>query len=108
MRNNERHENRKKEQYFIDTNGKCHKFKGNAEDVVSIHYQIAIKLYPDTRRPDDILMNLGWILMGSSVYSAPIIHKEPTQSQINKLDSLGEFRRLTILKDGFYVLYSKL
>jgi hypothetical protein len=103
-----RHENRRKEQYWIDTVGKIHRYKGkDIEDVVSIHGTIARELYPDSNRPTDVLMNLGWIMMGSTVYSHPIIHKEPTQSQINKLDKLNEYKRLCILENDFYVNYDK-
>ena len=81
-------EDRKKEQYFIDREGKCHKFKGDDEDIVSIHSEIARKLYPEAEHTGNVLMNLGWVLVGSSVYSTPIIHKKPSQAQINKLNDL--------------------
>ena len=100
-------ENRKKEQYFIDRDGKCHKFKGDDSDIISIHYEIAHSLYPDAKNPDNILMNLGWILVGSSVYSSPIIHKKPTQAQINKLYDLNLFDRLCFLHKNSYSNYKK-
>ncbi len=106
--NIEQNTKRAKTQYFIDRRGKVHKYKGDMErEMVSVHYQIAHALYPDSERPVDILMNLGWIMVGSSCYHAPIIHKKPTQAQINKLDSLGLYLRLTFLHDGRYVNYDK-
>lgn len=99
--------NRKKEQYWIDLYGKCHKFKGNDEDIVSIHYEIAKLIYPNSNTPDDILMNLGWVLVGSSVYSCPIIHKKPTQAQINRLDKLNLLDRLCFLHNNSYPNYLK-
>lgn len=100
-------EDRKKEQYWIDTVGKCHKFKGDDKDVISIHYEIAKSIYPDSDKPDDVLMNLGWILVGSSVYSCPIIHKKPTQAQINKLYALDLYDRLCFLHNNSYPNFAK-
>lgn len=97
----------KKNQYFIDTFGKCHKYKGNDKDIVSIHYAIAKQIYPDAKNPDDVLMNLGWVMIGSSVYSTPIIHKKPTQDQINKLQDLGLLDRLCFLHNNSYPNYMK-
>lgn len=102
-----RHDERLENQYFIDSTGTEHKFLGDAENTVSIHYEIARSIYPDDDRPDDKLMELGWILMGSSVYSSPIIHKEPTQAQIDTLHNKGLLKRLCILNNGFYLNYLK-
>lgn len=96
-----------RDQFFIDREGRSHKFKGNVENVVSIHYEIAKKIYPNADHPDDLLMDMGWILMGSSVYSSPIIHKKPTNKQIAKLERLGMYDRLCFLHDRSYPNYAK-
>lgn len=98
---------RNQSKYWIDTTGKCHKFKGNSDDIISIHYQIAKKIYPESDNPDDVLMNLGWVMVGSSCYHCPIIHKNPTQSQINTLNDLDLFDRLCFLHNGYYENYKK-
>lgn len=97
--------NKKKEQYWIDTFGKCHRFKGNAENVISIHYEIAHTIYPDAEYPDSVLMSLGWILVGSSVYNCPIIHKKPTQAQERKLYDLDLYDSLCFLYKNSYPNY---
>ncbi len=108
MNRKEHHENRRKEQFWIDRNGKSYKYKGkDVDEIASLHGVIATDLYPDSNRPTDILMNLGWVMVGSTVYSCPIIHKEPTQAQINALDKLGEFNRLCILENNSYPNYAK-
>lgn len=100
-------ENRKKYQFYIDRKGKVHKYAGNTDDVISIHYQIAHKIYPKEERPEDRLLNEGWVLCGSSVYNCPIIHKKPTQAQIDKLFDLELFDRLCFLHDNSYPNYKK-
>jgi hypothetical protein len=99
---------RQEKEYWIDRLGKLHKFNGDlTEEYTSFHYEIAALLYPESNRPTDILMYLGWIMVGSTVYSHPIINKKPTQAQINKLHSLDLYKRLTFLHDNFYVPYEK-
>lgn len=100
-------ENRKENQYFIDTIGKVHKFKGDDEDIISIHYEIAHKLYPNSERPDDLLMKLGWIMVGSSCYHQPIIHCKPTNAQLNKLFDLKLYDKLCFLYKGEYPNFKK-
>lgn len=102
-----RHEDRKENQYWIDPTGAEHRFIGDAENIVSIHYEIANSLFPNTNRPDDILITKGWVLVGSSVYDSPIIHKEPSQGQIDTLHDKGLLNKLCFLKDGFYLNYLK-
>jgi len=93
---------RVEKQYYIDLKGRIHKYKGDlSEDIISIHLLIADNLFPDVIDPDDYIMDLGWILIGSSVYNSPIIHKKPTQKQIDTLFDLGLLKRLCI-KDGNY------
>ncbi len=93
-------------QFFIDRRGRIHKYKGDMmEEVVSIHYKIADVLYPGMDYPDDHLMKLGWVMMGSSVYSTPITHKKVSQSQLDTLFDLGKLDRLTILDCSHYVSY---
>ena len=50
-------------------------------------------------------MAKGWILVGSSCYGHPIIHKEPTRVQISKLKELELYDKLCILQDDMYPLY---
>lgn len=95
-------------QYWIDRAGKVHKFNGDLTcTYVSLHSEIASELYPESNRPTDILMNLGWIMVGSTVYSHPIIHKKPSQAQINKLDELELYDSLTFQYNGYYIPYNK-
>lgn len=97
---------RKEKEYWIDTSGKIHKFKGDlTEEYPSLHSAIASQFYPDSNKPTDILMNLGWVMIGSTVYSHPIIHKKPSQAQINKLYDLGLYKHLTFEHNGFYIKY---
>lgn len=99
---------RQKNEYWIDRLGKIHRFNGDlSEEYASLHSEIAGLLYPESNRPTDILMNLGWIMVGSTVYSHPIIHKKPTQAQINACYDLNLYKRLTFLHDGYYVPYDK-
>ena len=68
-------------QYFIDTKGRVHKWKGSLKDArkcSSLHFRIAEELFPDVSEdvsPDDYVIGQGWILVGSSVYSHPIFIK---------------------------------
>lgn len=87
-----------KKQYFIDPLGKVHKYKGNVQEVISYHYLIGKQIFPEQIFPDDKLMELGWIMAGSSCYHRPIIHRKPTQAQLNKLDELGILEYLEILE----------
>jgi len=105
--NIETNKERKQKEYWIDRFGKIHKFKGDlSKEYASLHSEIATQLYPESNRPTDILMNLGWIMVGSTVYSHPIIHKVPSQAQINKLDKLGLYKWLTFKHNGYYINYN--
>ncbi|MFW5847729.1 MAG: hypothetical protein ACOCVF_02305 [bacterium] len=97
--------NKINKEFWIDRSGKIHKFKGDitVDGYVSFHSEIASRLFPQSNRATDILFNLGWVMVGSTVYHIPIIHKKPTQSQINTLDKLGLFDELHILDNGYYV-----
>ena len=99
------------EEYFIDPFGKIYKYKGDddLEEIISLHYEIAAEIYPNEKYPDDKLMKLGWLQIGSSCYNSPIMHKLPTQAQINTMDLQGErLDRLCILIDGYYVKFKDL
>ena len=88
-----------KNEFFIDTNGKIIRWKGDIEeanDWASLHalisnYQVLAHI-PDIkagmRSGTDVLNNLGWIAMGSAAYGK-LISRKPTQAQINTLDKLG-------------------
>jgi hypothetical protein len=88
-------------QFFIDKKGIVHKYKGSMyAEITSMHYHIAQKLFPKIvypKSPDDYVMSLGWILVGSSVYHCPIIHKKPTDLQIKTLKDLDLFDYLCFL-----------
>jgi hypothetical protein len=91
-------------QYFIDLRGKVHKYKGDmCEEVCSMHYVIARDLYPKIDNAVDYLIDLGWVLVGSSCYHTPIIKKKPTQAQINTLDDLELLNSTCIEEGGYYV-----
>ena len=98
---------RVKTQFFIDTYGKIHRYKGevSGEQVISYHYQIAKTLYPELNHPDDFLKSLGWVLVGSTVYKDPFCDKIPTQAQINTLDRLDLLSRFMVLENGYYLNY---
>jgi len=99
---------RKRKEFWIDTNGKTHKLKGDlTKEITSIHYQIAKSLFPELEYPDDHLMKLGWILVGSSVYSCPIINAKPTRKQLNKLFELELYTRLCFKYKESYPNYDK-
>lgn len=102
--NKERVEN----EYWIDRLGKIHKFEGDLGlEYSSFHSEIASMLYPDSNRPTDILMDLGWIMVGSTVYVNPIIHGIPNQAQINKLDKIGLYEYLSFKHQGHYINFEK-
>lgn len=95
-------------QFWIDRDGKEYHWQGSLEDawdMISLHYEIVYELFPDVENPKDYVMNLGWILVGSTVYSCPIINKKPSQAQIDKLFDLGLYKRLCILQGRYYPKY---
>ncbi|MFD0762992.1 hypothetical protein ACFQZW_12950 [Lutibacter aestuarii] len=98
-------------QFFIDRRGNIHKYKGCMfKEVVSMHYEIANNLFQNIkypRKPDDVVMNLGWILIGSSVYGSAIIKKKPTQAQIKALTRIGLYDRLCFEHKGYWINYDK-
>lgn len=60
---------RQQKEFWIDRSGKIHRFKGDlSKEYASIHSEIAAQLYPESNRPTDILTNLGWVMVGSTVY----------------------------------------
>lgn len=95
-------------QYFIDLKGKIHRYKGSIdEDITSMHYRIAKQAFPELEYPEDHVKKLGWILVGSTVYHTPIIHKKPTQAQINTLYDLKLYSMLCFAHKGYYENYEK-
>jgi len=87
---------RKKTQFFIDRNGKKVTFQGNIkEEIISMHYEIAKKCFPNLEYPDDyITKELGWIMVGSSVFNCPVTYKKPSEKQISTIKKLKLFDRL--------------
>lgn len=93
-------------QFWVDTYGKIYKYTGDLSiNIVSFHSEIANELFPNIPNPSRYIENIGWILVGSTVYDCPIISKSPTQSQINTLDRLGLLDKLCILDNGYYINY---
>lgn len=101
-----------RDEFFIDTKGKIHRWKGSqkeADDWASLHALIAnlqvLAHIPEVKAGrksgTDILHKLGWIAMGSAVYGK-LIKGEPTQAQINTLNELG-FKKI---RDENGVLHS--
>lgn len=72
------------EHCLLDRRGKLHFYKGKDPFPISKHNEIAQTILPKANKPLDILMNQGWVIIGSH-FKAPYSAKEPTQSQINTL-----------------------
>ena len=89
---------------WIDPSGKIYECP---EGVLSPHYAVAESLLPHHEYPDDALMKLGWVKVGSSVYSRPIIDRPPTQAQINTLSELYLLSRLLVNNGTSYINYSQ-
>lgn len=98
------------EKCFIDTFGKVYNYRGNKDldFILSIHCEISQDLYPDNPQPEDFLMRLGWVKVGCSIHNAPIIDKEPTQAQINRLYVMWLYDNLLIRRYNSYLNYRKL
>ena len=98
-------------QFFIDREGVVHKYTGRKDvEIISIHYKIAEKLFPEISfpdSPDDHVMDLGWVMCGSSVYECSIIHKKPSTAQLDKLKELGLYKRFCFLYKNEYPNYDK-
>ncbi|MCK9447272.1 hypothetical protein M0Q50_10515 [bacterium] len=99
-------------EYWIDNFGKIHKYKpdsklyyDNPEKIISIHNVIAKQIYPDVKDPKKLLFDLGWIMIGSTVYGVPYMYKEPNQAQINTLDRLDLLDFLHISYNNFFLKY---
>jgi len=97
-------------EYWIDTFGHEYKYSGNLsiKTIISIHHEIAKIILPNAEYPKDVLMKQGWILMGSTCYHANVIHKYPTQSQINALDKMNQLYKLLVLDGYSYIPFNKL
>jgi hypothetical protein len=97
--NIKRNTKRREKQYWIDRLGKIYKYNGDlGEEITSMHSEIASVLYPESNCPTDILSDLGWVTVGSVAYMSPVIHKKPSQAQINILIELGLYEYLKIIK----------
>jgi len=97
-------------EFFIDCNGKIYKYHGtDAENITSIHNAIAAELYPDIKHPVEFVMRKGWILVGSVAYNGSLlIHKQPSQSQVDILFDLNMLDYLYILTtDRVYIQWNK-
>ena len=104
--NLKRNEERVNKEYYIDNRGKVHKYNGDLNcEIISFHRLISKNLFPDIEHADDYVRKIGYVLVGSNVYSCPICDRVPTQSQINRLDSLGLLKRLCVLNNGYYHNY---
>lgn len=93
---------RTKTQFFIDRNGRKKTFKGDLKrEVISMHNYIAGQYFPDHDMPQDyVLKDLGWIMVGSSVFECPVTYKKPSEKQIEILKKLKLFHRLIFPYEG--------
>lgn len=101
-------QNKKKveSQFWIDTYGKVHKYKGEINTrIFSIHKEIANELFPELKDASHYLQSIGWVLVGSTVYEHPICDRVPTQSQINTLDRFDLLDKLCIALNSRYHNY---
>jgi hypothetical protein len=101
---------RREIEFWIARDGKVHKYNGPLdEEIVSMHSEIANELFPNHPRPKDMMMKTGWLMMGSVVYSTPIIDIAPSQAQLNTLFELDEwqFKRFCFLHNGYYLNYEE-
>ena len=90
-----------KEQYFIDREGKKIIYQGDlTEEIISMHSQIARQCFPEINNPLDYIMKLGWIEIGSTVYTVPIIHRKPTEKQIKTLKRIKKLEYLIFPYQG--------
>ncbi len=108
--NIETNTDRQANQYFIDRRGKVYKYTGDlSREIISMHNEIAEPMFPESNHPAQILMDMGWVMVGSSVYSCPVINKTPSQSQLNKLFDINPmlFQRLCIEYHGYYMNYQE-
>lgn len=101
---------RKDSQYFIDRLGNIIRLPQEKcsyiIDIGSVHYEIANYYYPELKYPDDYVMNLGWVLVGSSVYSVPYSLKVPSSRQVRTLKSLKMADRFFLMGERKLVKYS--
>ncbi|MFA5366690.1 MAG: hypothetical protein WC333_02300 [Dehalococcoidia bacterium] len=101
---------RREKEFWIARDGKVHKYNGPLnEELVSIHSEIARELFPNHLKPKDMMMKTGWLMVGSVVYSTPIIDIAPTQAQLNTLFDIDEwlFERFCFLHGGYYLNYKE-
>jgi hypothetical protein len=102
-------------QFFIDRDGVIQRYTGSLKDrdVVSMHYRIAADLFPDITYPqspdDHVCKILGWVLIGSTVYTTPICYKKPTAAQLKTLQDLGDWyiKGLCFPYKGSMIKYSQ-
>ena len=95
-------------QFWMDRRGKIYKYTGDmTKEIVSFHTEIASQIYPDAKYADDVLYNLGWVLVGSNFFPSVRIKKKPTQAQLKKLEALNKLRFLYFEYQGNYASYEK-
>ncbi len=100
-------------QYFIDRTGKIIKLDTKNFDLSdvynSIHHEIGIQQFPNVSDPKKYMMSLGWIMVGSSVYSVPICDKMPSNLQLNTLKKLNLLNIFSVYDKDInrYVNYEK-
>lgn len=84
---------RVEKEYFIDPNGKIHKWKGSLKELhewCSTHALIAHTITGiESGAAKDYLVKLNWLMVGSACGNFLQIENEPTQAQINTLFDLG-------------------
>lgn len=88
---------RVEEQFWISRTGRILKYKGDLnKEISSLHYEIAIKILPYSKNPEDLLLRQGCIKIGSYVGGVVKFEKQPSQAQINTMDKLGFLHHLKL------------
>lgn len=99
---------RQKTQYWISPSGRVHKYTGDLGlSIISMHYMIASEIHPDLVDPEIQLEGDGWIKVGCTAYSTPMIRTQPTQKQIDTLFDLEMLDRLHIMEKGHLVKWNR-
>lgn len=87
-------------EYWVDRGGRIRRYKGDlTESIVSFHYEIAARKWPYLVYPGDRAFREGWVMIGSTVYHAPVAHRLPNARQLDTLVELGMENRLIIKRD---------
>jgi len=99
---------RQQKEFFIDRDGNIIRYTGDMyEEIISMHNEIAAQVFPNDQYAEDKLMKLGYVMVGSTVYTSPIIEIKPSYKQIKTLINNNLYNRFCILMNGYYVNYEE-